>query len=272
MKAWICTDARLTAADIPEPQAGPGEALLRVRYAGICRSDRQVMAGLYGPRQGWVLGHECSAEVLYSERWPKGTPVAVNPLMPDGSFLGIDRPGCFAEIIALPEACVFPLPPGLDLLKAAAAEPVAACGAILLSPLSGRIAVAGSGRIRALCELILRQRGFEPLAQPEPASCDWVIETDPRPAALQSALELLRPGGTLILKSRHPGKIELPLNLLIERELKLESRRYLPFPQALELLAEIDLASLLAPPRPAAELPELISRDSESHKLIVEFT
>ena len=271
MKAWICTDGRLVLAELPEPQAGPDEALLRVRYAAICRSDRQVLAGLYGPRQGWILGHECSAEVLSSKQWPKGTPVAINPLLPDGSFLGIDRPGCFAEIIALPEACVFPLPRGLDLLKAAAAEPVAACAAILLSPLSGRIAVAGAGRIRALCELILRQRGFAPLAKPEPASCDWVIETDPQPAALRAALELLRPGGSLILKSRHPGQIELPLNLLIERELKLEARRYLPFPQSLELLAAIDLTPLLAPPRPAEELPELISCDNESHKIIVEF-
>ncbi|MEN9358635.1 MAG: hypothetical protein RL095_170 [Verrucomicrobiota bacterium] len=270
MKAWICTDGRLVPADIPEPQAGPDEALLRVRYAGICRSDRQVLQGLYGPREGWVLGHECSAEVVTSRRFESGTLVAVNPLLPDGGFLGIDRPGCFAEFLAVPEACLFPLPPGLDPLKAAAAEPVAACGAILLAPLQGRIAVAGSGRIRSLCERILRRRGFSPIAEPEPASCDWVIETDPRPAALRAALELLRPGGSLILKSRHPGSIEVPLNLLIERELKLEARRYLPFDAALALLTELDLSDLLAPPRPAAELPGLIESDSESHKLIVE--
>ncbi|SBT06952.1 putative Alcohol dehydrogenase [Candidatus Accumulibacter aalborgensis] len=272
MKAWICTAGRLCPTEVPEPIPGPGEALLRVRFAGICRSDRQVMLGLYGPRDGSILGHECSAEVLSSAYWPAGTPVAVNPLLPDGSFLGINRPGCFAETIAVPEACVLVLPPELDLLKAAAAEPVAACGAILLSPLHGRVAVAGQGRIRALCEAILRHCGFEPLEDPEAGSCDWVIETDPRPAALQRALELLRPGGSLILKSRHPGKIELPLNLLIERELKFEARRYLPFDQALELLAGLDLSPLLAPPRAAAELPKLISRDNESHKLIVKFS
>lgn len=271
MKAWICHKGCLIPSEVPVPTPGPGEALLRIRYAGICRTDRQVVQGLYGPREGWIPGHECSAEVIDSNRFTRGTLVAVNPLLPDGSFLGIDRPGCFAETMTAPEASLFPLTPSFDLATAAVAEPVAACGAILLAPLRGRIAVAGSGRIRALCERILLQSGLVPLSDPQPATCDWVIETDPRPAALRRAIELLHPGGSLILKSRHPGNIELPLNVLIEREIKLDARRYLPFDEALALLSRLDLSDLISVPRPAAKLPELIQSESESHKIIVEF-
>ena len=51
--------------DVPAPRPAPGEALLRVRYAGICGSDVQTLRGTQPfasyPR---VPGHEFSAEIV----------------------------------------------------------------------------------------------------------------------------------------------------------------------------------------------------------------
>jgi len=57
-------------SDYPTPTPGPGEALLRVRLAGICGTDMALMQGYKGGYSG-VLGHEYVADV-----------VAVHPLLP----------------------------------------------------------------------------------------------------------------------------------------------------------------------------------------------
>ena len=52
----------LQVQDIPEPQAGVGEAVVRVLQAGLCGTDVEITAGLFGeapPGCGYlVLGHE----------------------------------------------------------------------------------------------------------------------------------------------------------------------------------------------------------------------
>ena len=46
MKAvHVVKPGEIAVADVPVPSPGPGEALLRVRYAGICGSDMQTFAG-----------------------------------------------------------------------------------------------------------------------------------------------------------------------------------------------------------------------------------
>ena len=48
--------------DLPRPQPGAGEVLIRVRRAGICNTDLEIMRG-YAPFDG-ILGHEFVGEVL----------------------------------------------------------------------------------------------------------------------------------------------------------------------------------------------------------------
>lgn len=52
--------------DVPEPEIGPGDVLLRIRACGICGSDAMYsMVGGIPPRQGATpLGHEPAAEVV----------------------------------------------------------------------------------------------------------------------------------------------------------------------------------------------------------------
>jgi len=60
-------DLAVRKVDVPTP--APGEALLRVRLAGVCNTDLEIVKGYMG-FQG-VLGHELVGEVVEAEdqRW-----------------------------------------------------------------------------------------------------------------------------------------------------------------------------------------------------------
>ena len=63
MKALVLTGTeRVEMRDLPQPEPGPGEVLLRVSLAGICGSDVHGFLG-HSPRRkpGLVLGHEAVA-------------------------------------------------------------------------------------------------------------------------------------------------------------------------------------------------------------------
>src|SRR5260370_4872556 len=58
---------RLEVAEVPRPEPGPGEALVRVRACGICGTDLKIVAGAYQgtwpPALPSIIGHEWSGEV-----------------------------------------------------------------------------------------------------------------------------------------------------------------------------------------------------------------
>ncbi len=66
MKAAVWTDyGKLEIKDVPMPQIGEDEVLLRVRAAGVCITDLHVYTGqfIYG-RPPHILGHEICAEIV----------------------------------------------------------------------------------------------------------------------------------------------------------------------------------------------------------------
>lgn len=77
MKAIVLTKTggpeRLTVSDVPEPDPGPGEVLVRVHYAGINYAEILSRKGLYGwaPERPYVLGMEASGVI---ERVGAGVP------------------------------------------------------------------------------------------------------------------------------------------------------------------------------------------------------
>ncbi|RAW46930.1 alcohol dehydrogenase [Halorubrum sp. 48-1-W] len=121
----------LAIRDLPEPEPGPDDALVRVDACGVCRSDWHAWKG-HGewaddqvPR-GQVLGHEPAGEVVAVgdavDRFAPGDRVVVpfslgdgtcphcrrghGNVCADGSALGFepDAPGAFAERVAVPRA------------------------------------------------------------------------------------------------------------------------------------------------------------------------
>ena len=101
-------DGRYTADLIqgPSPDPGSGEVLIRVAASGLNRADLSQIAGRYPPPPGEsdILGLEVAGTLVGSRE-------------PVCALLG---GGGHAELVAVPEGQVFPAPPGMDLVTAAA--------------------------------------------------------------------------------------------------------------------------------------------------------
>ena len=113
----------LRAAEIAEPEAGPGQLLLEVRACGVCRTDLHLLDGevpiAEPPR---VLGHQIVATVVGDGRrvgvpwlgWTCGECVYClsgrENLCPRARFTGRDIDGGFAEYAVADERFCFPIP------------------------------------------------------------------------------------------------------------------------------------------------------------------
>jgi len=164
----------LRVEEVPEPQPGPGEAVVSVAYGGICGSDLHYWshgaAGLSILREPMVLGHEMSGTVLVAAADGSGpaagTPVTVHPATHD-SYLGSaallpHTPGVFARRVALPAAMLRPLPDEVSLRSAALCEPAAVAWHGLARAgdvRDRRVLVIGCGPIGALSVAAARAHG-----------------------------------------------------------------------------------------------------------------
>jgi len=69
MKAVVCEkpgdESVLKIGEVPDPKAGPGQLLIRVKYAGLNRADLMQRQGFYPPPPGAseIIGMECAGEV-----------------------------------------------------------------------------------------------------------------------------------------------------------------------------------------------------------------
>jgi 2-desacetyl-2-hydroxyethyl bacteriochlorophyllide A dehydrogenase len=126
-----------------KPEAGPGEVLIKVAYAGVCGSDMIIYQGVHPRAKApLVMGHEFSGTIIEGHgSLPPGTPVTVYPLLSCGHcqpcrngyahvcdtlrLIGIDCDGGMAEYVKVPEDKVVPIPEDLSLKLGAFIEPVA---------------------------------------------------------------------------------------------------------------------------------------------------
>jgi propanol-preferring alcohol dehydrogenase len=119
----LTATGRAEVVDVPEPRPDPGEVLLRVRAAGVCRTDLGLLRS-GGPRMPVTLGHEIVGDVLDAgpdaDGGAAGTTVAVYELIGCGrcgpcrrgednlcregvpEVPGITRDGGMAEMVVVP--------------------------------------------------------------------------------------------------------------------------------------------------------------------------
>lgn len=64
-----------TLAEIPTPEPGPGEVLLRVLVAGVCGTDLHIHEGEFGPTYPLTPGHEVVGEVAALGAGVEGLPI-----------------------------------------------------------------------------------------------------------------------------------------------------------------------------------------------------
>ncbi|HLF49354.1 MAG TPA: alcohol dehydrogenase catalytic domain-containing protein, partial [Methylomirabilota bacterium] len=147
MKALVYPDWNtLEVREVPEPLPGPGEVVVAVAAAGICGSEIEAFVSR-SPRRPppLILGHEFCGEVVAAGEgvsgWAPGDRVVVNSLItcgrcpacldgmshlcPGRGVFGMNRPGAFAELVAVPTACLVPLPEKISPIQGALVEPLA---------------------------------------------------------------------------------------------------------------------------------------------------
>lgn len=145
--AYYLKKHAIDLADLDIPQPKKGEALIKVKYAGICGSDLHVYHGAHPTAKFPVIpGHEFVGELVElgedacTEIKP-GELVVAQPFSACGvceacitgndnvcqslKLLGAHMDGCFAEYVTIPAKKMYRIPTGLDLQLAALAEPLA---------------------------------------------------------------------------------------------------------------------------------------------------
>jgi threonine dehydrogenase-like Zn-dependent dehydrogenase len=284
-----CFDQTLALRDLPTPERPPGEALIRVRMAGICKTDLEITRGYMGFRG--ILGHEFVGivEAASTPQWI-GKRVVGEINCPCGrcrycgrsmythcvhrTVLGIlDRNGAFAEYLTLPERNLHPVPDHLPDEAAVFTEPLAAAFRILeqIAPApEDRILVLGDGKLGLLITQVLarahknvlcagkhpqklhllRARGLATASVHDPIEpgVDIVIDATGAPTGLAHALQLVRPEGTIVLKTTVADPCALPLSPVVIHEVRIIGSRCGPFRPALDALAsgEIDPTPMIS--------------------------
>jgi len=217
---------RMEVVNVPKPEPGRHDLLVRVGSAGICGTDPHILHGMYPATFPVIPGHEYAGEVVAVgadvHDFAPGDRVAVDPNILCGycSFcragkvhlcknlvaLGVNIPGGFAEFSLVPVGQAYRLPPTFSLAHAALAEPVACClrGVDLAEIRSGgRVVIFGFGPMGAIILQLALMQGASAVIVVEPQEgrriraealgAHWVI--DPARDAAVDAIRAQYPDG-----------------------------------------------------------------------------
>jgi len=258
--------------DLPAPQPADGEVVVEVRAVGICDTDIQLARGYMGFRG--VLGHEfvgrtetgrrVTAEINNAcRRCP--TCLAGRPQhCPNRSVLGIlNHDGAMADRVAVPSWNLHEVPDAIDDHQAVFIEPLAAAFRITeqvaLNP-GVRMAVLGDGKLGMLCAWVARSAGAEvhligkhaeklglagegvtthTLDEADGLSRSFAVVADctGSKSGLPTALKLVEPCGTVVLKTTVAGEYTADLAPIVIDEVRVIGSRCGPFPKAIAALA-----------------------------------
>jgi threonine dehydrogenase-like Zn-dependent dehydrogenase len=180
MHALVCDRGLRYDPSFADPLRPAGEALVRVRLAGICNTDLELVRGYMGFRG--VLGHEFVGEVVQADdpAWVGRRVVGdINAACgecetcragrhthcPSRTTLGIfGRNGAFAGYLLLPQPNLYPVPGLVPDEMAVFAEPLAAACEILeqvyIRP-RDRVLILGDGKLGLLVAAVLRFTGAD---------------------------------------------------------------------------------------------------------------
>lgn len=202
---------------------------------------------------------------------------------PARTVLGIvGRDGAHAQYLQLPVANLLPVPKRIPDEHAVFTEPLAAACAIterISITSADKVAVIGDGKLGLLCAQTLalvgarflligkhqeklriaERRGIETAnlkqAEKRKREFDVVVEASGAAEGFSLALQLLRPRGTLVLKSTFHGVTELDAAPIVVDEISIVGSRCGRFGPALDLLKNgaIELDSMISEEYPLAK-------------------
>jgi threonine dehydrogenase-like Zn-dependent dehydrogenase len=270
-------------SDHPNPVPRDGEVLVRVLRAGVCETDLQLIRGYMGfsgvlghefvgvAQSGPMQGRRVVGEINCS-CWTCSTCRAGRPShCPNRSVLGIlNHDGAFADLIAVPQRNLHAVPDAIPDDVAVFTEPVAAAFQIpaqIAIGMRDRVVVLGDGRLGNLCAQVLARLSSSVvvvgkhteklallsgagiatklLADVEPDhNADIVVDCTGSPTGLPMALSLVRPRGTIVLKTTVAGEQTLALAPIVIDEVTIVGSRCGPFDRALAALGAGDVSVL----------------------------
>jgi len=193
---------------------------------------------------------------------------------------GEAQDGAFADTFRLPIDNLYAVPDGISNEQAVFAEPLAAACRITEQHSIGvreRVVLIGAGKLGLLCAyaiaqtgadltvVVRRQKQIDILEQwgisatyqddlPE-QQADYVVDCTGNAEGFDAALSLVRPRGTIILKSTFHTLTPANLTDVVVREIKIEGSRCGNFAQALALMANpaADFSALIEGQYPLAD-------------------
>jgi threonine 3-dehydrogenase len=191
--------------DVPEPKIGINDVLIRVRKTGICGTDLHINSW-----DAWaqktipvplVIGHEFVGEIVdvganVSDFHPgdivsgeghvvcgrcRNCMAGRRHLCAHSIGLGVQRPGAFAELVALPMTNIWHHWPGIDEEVAAIFDPFGnAVHTALTFPVLGEdVLVTGAGPIGCMAVAVARHAGAR-----------HIVASDPNPYRRTVALQM----------------------------------------------------------------------------------
>src|SRR6266699_1521201 len=187
MKALVKSraEAGLWLEDVPEPKIGINDVLIRVHRTGICGTDVHIYKwdawAAKTIRVPLVIGHEFVGEIVEvgsnvtdfrTGQIVSGEGHVVcgrcrnclagrRHLCADAKGIGINRPGAFAEYIALPMSNVWHHDPAIDRDVAAIFDPFgnAVHTALTFDVLGEDVLITGAGPIGVMAAAVVRHAG-----------------------------------------------------------------------------------------------------------------
>lgn len=310
MKALVFDGKKLNfVSDYPEPRND--ETLVKVRLAGICGTDLEILNG-YMSYEG-VLGHEFVGTVIKSKNNELVGKRVVGEInagcencdscrkglqrhCPFRTVLGIlNRDGAFAEYLSLPEKNLHVVPDSMTDEQAVFVEPVAAAFEIgeqvVLKP-NWKVAIVGDGKLAQLIVSVLkntckditcfgkhknkldRLESLEVetrvgIAQEEEHIFDLVIEATGSNSGFLDSLRLVKPRGSVILKSTIASKENLDLTPTVVNEITLVGSRCGPFRPAIEAIStgRVSVDGLIQSTYPLKDFKQALENARKSNTL-----
>jgi threonine 3-dehydrogenase len=241
----------LTVTRVPVPGLGPRDVLVKVKAASICGTDLHIVSwdkwAQGRIRPPLVFGHEFCGEVVEAgaavTQTEVGAYVSVEGHVADGTcyqcktgnahicenvqIVGVDRPGCFAEYVAVPETNVYPMDPDIPIEVAAIQDPFGnAVHTTLSAEVAGlSVAIVGSGPIGCCAVAVARAAGARQvfatdirtyrLALATRMGADRVVDTTREDAVAVVRAETGGQGADVVLEmSGHPDGVRQAFKML----------------------------------------------------------
>lgn len=328
MKALVLTAYhRLELLDVPEPELGPEDVLVRVACCGICGSDVHGLDGSTGRRRPPVImGHEAAGVIAQVgpgvDGWSVGNRITLDSTIWCGRcgpcragqmnlcdhrrVLGVSceeyrQDGALAEYVAVPQHILYRLPEEVSFEQAALIEPLAvavhAVGQIPVR-LADTAVVVGVGMVGLLAVQVLREAGCSRIwavdldpgrldlacqlgaiegfrsdqvdvvsairSRTQDRGADVVLEVVGVASTVALAVQLVRKGGYVGLVGNVAPQVELPLQSVVTRQVRLQGvcASCGEYPACLEMLARgrIRVEPLISGVAPLEEGPLWFSR------------